>query len=280
MKVMMKFVVLMMFVSTSVFADKNVESSTGITSSIVNQVPVTTYVKTNVDQDQFQGQLQGQMQGQGQMIKGSGNSNQDQGQSQNVNDSGNSTNTIDTNANAHGGNSNQEQQSNSNATNAGNSQSVNHYQVKQHHNTPNLASMFAYPTAPCALPVGGTGAGAGFGFGFNTAYINQECVKSETAKLAMALGKVSTASEVFCSMEHAANTLECLDVNEQVAQRKLLVKNSREVKMISNQVNGNNSVEILSSELTQISSSSSSSSNSTSIHGEWKRVNDSWVFVK
>ena len=264
------FVVLMMFVSTSVFADKNVESSTGITSSIVNQVPVTTstYVKTNVDQDQFQGQLQGQMQGQGQMIKGSGNSNQDQGQSQNVNDSGNSTNTIDTNANAHGGSSNQEQQSNSNATNAGNSQSVNHYQVKQHHNTPNLASMFAYPTAPCALPVGGTTVFSGVGVGFNTAYINQECVKSETAKLAMALGKVSTASEVFCSMEHAANTLECLDVNEQVAQRKLLVKNSREVN--NTQFNNTQSVELI-----QVSSNTSNSMN-----GEWKRVNGSWEFVK
>lgn len=131
---------------------------------------------------------------------------QDQGQTQGISNSGNSQN-----ANS----SNSEQGQSQSANNTGNAQSVAFNTPKQYHNTPNLAGLFAYPTAPCALPVGATGAGAGFGFGFNTAYINQECIKSETSKLAMALSQPQAAIEVFCTMEHALNTTVCKELNKQ-----------------------------------------------------------------
>lgn len=140
-------------------------------------------------------------------VSNSGNStndlNQSQLQGQSVNDSGNSSNH-----NSAG------QLQGQTANNAGNTQHVNLNNAKQYHNTPNLGAIFAYPTAPCALPVGGMGAGAGFGFGFNTAYINQECVKSETAKLAMALSEPVAAREVFCGMEHAQETTLCKDLKK------------------------------------------------------------------
>ena len=71
------------------------------------------------------------------------------------------------NSNATGGNSD------SYANNGGNSMNMStmNNAPRQYHNTPALSSLFGTPTAPCALPVGGTGAGAGFGFGFITAYI-------------------------------------------------------------------------------------------------------------
>lgn len=115
-------------------------------------------------------------------------------------------------SNATGGTS--DSYSNSNAmggNSGGNSMNMNYTtnNQRQFHNTPALSSLFGTPTAPCALPVGGTGAGAGFGFGFITAYINEECIKQETTKLAYALGKADMADEILCSMEHAKNTHEC-----------------------------------------------------------------------
>lgn len=91
---------------------------------------------------------------------------------------------------------------------------------RQYHNTPALSSLFGTPTAPCALPVGGTGAGAGFGFGFITAYINEECIKQETTKLAIARGRDDTGQEIFCTMEHAKNTTECRELQAKLAKRE------------------------------------------------------------
>ena len=120
------------------------------------------------------------------------------------------------NSNATGGNSD------SYANNGGNSMnmSTTNNAPRQYHNTPALSSLFGTPTAPCALPVGGTGAGAGFGFGFITAYINEECIKQETTKLAIARGRDDTGQEIFCTMEHAKNTTECRELQAKLAKRE------------------------------------------------------------
>ena len=120
------------------------------------------------------------------------------------------------NSNATGGNSD------SYANNGGNSMnmSTTNNAPRQYHNTPALSSLFGTPTAPCALPVGGTGAGAGFGFGFITAYINEECIKQETTKLAIARGRDDTGQEIFCTMEHAKNTTECRELQSKLAKRE------------------------------------------------------------
>ena len=120
------------------------------------------------------------------------------------------------NSNATGGNSD------SYANNGGNSMNIStmNNSPRQYHNTPALSSLFGTPTAPCALPVGGTGAGAGFGFGFITAYINEECIKQETTKLAIARGRDDTGQEIFCTMEHAKNTTECRELQSKLAKRE------------------------------------------------------------
>jgi len=120
------------------------------------------------------------------------------------------------NSNATGGNSD------SYANNGGNSMNMStmNNAPRQYHNTPALSSLFGTPTAPCALPVGGTGAGAGFGFGFITAYINEECIKQETTKLAIARGRDDTGQEIFCTMEHAKNTTECRELQSKLAKRE------------------------------------------------------------
>ena len=120
------------------------------------------------------------------------------------------------NSNATGGNSD------SYANNGGNSMNMStmNNAPRQYHNTPALSSLFGTPTAPCALPVGGTGAGAGFGFGFITAYINEECIKQETTKLAIARGRDDTGQEIFCTMEHAKNTTECRELQAKLAKRE------------------------------------------------------------
>lgn len=151
-------------------------------------------------------------------VSNSGNSLNHLEQGQNLIGSGNSEN--------HNGQAQVQGQS---ANNNGNAQNVNFNQMKQHHNTPNLGALFAYPTAPCALPVGGMGAGAGFGFGFNTAYINEECVKSETAKLAMALSEPLAAKEVFCSMEHAQGTTICKDMKRSIKPSNESVGESKHI---------------------------------------------------
>lgn len=120
------------------------------------------------------------------------------------------------NSNATGGNSD------SYANNGGNSMNMStmNNAPRQYHNTPALSSLFGTPTAPCALPIGGTGAGAGFGFGFTTAYINEECIKQETTKLAIARGRDDTGQEIFCTMEHAKNTTECRELQAKLAKRE------------------------------------------------------------
>ena len=61
---------------------------------------------------------------------------------------------------------------------------------------------------------------AGFGFGFITAYINEECIKQETTKLAIARGRDDTGQEIFCTMEHAKNTTECRELQSKLAKRE------------------------------------------------------------
>ena len=120
------------------------------------------------------------------------------------------------NSTSEGGNSD------SYANNGGNSMNMStmNNAPRQYHNTPALSSLFGTPTAPCALPVGGTGAGAGFGFGFITAYINEECIKQETTKLAIARGRDYTGQEIFCTMEHAKDTTECRELQAKLAKRE------------------------------------------------------------
>lgn len=126
------------------------------------------------------------------------------------------SNSTSEGGNATGGNSD------SYANNGGNSMNMStmNNAPRQYHNTPALSSLFGTPTAPCALPVGGTGAGAGFGFGFITAYINEECIKQETTKLAIARGRDDTGQEIFCTMEHAKNTTECRELQSKLAKRE------------------------------------------------------------
>ena len=130
------------------------------------------------------------------------------------------------NSNATGGNSD------SYANNGGNSMNMStmNNAPRQYHNTPALSSLFGTPTAPCALPVGGTGAGAGFGFGFITAYINEECIKQETTKLAIARGRDDTGQEIFCTMEHAKNTTECRELQSKLAKREPALISIKEEK--------------------------------------------------
>lgn len=130
------------------------------------------------------------------------------------------------NSNASGGNSD------SYANNGGNSMNMStvNNTPRQYHNTPALSSLFGTPTAPCALPVGGTGAGAGFGFGFITAYINDECIKQETTKLAIARGRDDTGQEIFCTMEHAKNTTECKELQANLAKREPVLSSHKEEK--------------------------------------------------
>lgn len=141
----------------------------------------------------------------------------------------------------------QHQNQNSTANNAGNSQSTTYVsnQARQHANVPNLASMFGTPTAPCALPIGGTGVGMGFGFGINTAYIAEECVKSETTKLAYQLGKIQTAEEIFCGMEHAKGTLECEELILQVSERRKQIAAIRNAKHVVVQTETGSGVEVV-----------------------------------
>ena len=130
------------------------------------------------------------------------------------------------NSNATGGNSD------SYANNGGNSMNMStmNNAPRQYHNTPALSSLFGTPTAPCALPVGGTGAGAGFGFGFISAYINEECIKQETTKLAIARGRDDTGQEIFCTMEHAKNTTECRELQSKLAKREPALISIKEEK--------------------------------------------------
>ena len=138
-----------------------------------------------------------------------------------VNRGGNAVSDSYSNSNASGGNATGGN-SDSYANNGGNSMnmSTTNNAPRQYHNTPALSSLFGTPTAPCALPVGGTGAGAGFGFGFITAYINEECIKQETTKLAIARGRDDTGQEIFCTMEHAKNTTECRELQSKLAKRE------------------------------------------------------------
>lgn len=126
------------------------------------------------------------------------------------------------NSNATGGNSDSYANSGGNSMNM----STMNNTPRQYHNTPAMGSLFGAPTAPCALPVGGGGVGAGFGFNVLTAYINQECVKQETVKLAVAMGKIGTADEIFCTMEHAENTRECKALRAQLNTNNAISNNS------------------------------------------------------
>lgn len=136
------------------------------------------------------------------------------------------SNSTSEGGNATGGNSD------SYANNGGNSMNMTTTSnaPRQYHNTPALSSLFGTPTAPCALPVGGTGAGAGFGFGFITAYINEECIKQETTKLAIARGRDDTGQEIFCTMEHAKNTTECRELQAKLAKREVSLVSTKEEK--------------------------------------------------
>lgn len=141
--------------------------------------------------------------------------------------SGSASNSNATsNSTSEGGNSD------SYANNGGNSMNMStmNNAPRQYHNTPALSSLFGTPTAPCALPVGASLAQAGFGFGFITAYINEECIKQETTKLAIARGRDDTGQEIFCTMEHAKNTTECRELQSKLAKREPAFISTKEEK--------------------------------------------------